>query len=216
MGRIVLQIADLIRFFYCQKELANFFYNQIVTIYLIVDVVSKGCMTSDVSDDDFIKCEFIKRTLKIIDQYEYFVEKNNEVSPQEKFEVTLLMNCLIGLLFLPRTLYDKKLKKMPVTQLEKWGLRLSYVKKWGIVEENQRNAFDVVRRMRNSVAHVNFRMDKYGKEIAFIEFKDTNPRNSEDIFDMKIPKDDLKDFVQNLAQSIIDEDLCPKHNEKKE
>ena len=157
-------------------------------------MASIGCMTSDVSEYAFIKCEFIKRTLKIINQYEDFVEKNNDVPSQEKFEITLLINCLLGLLIFPKELYEDRLRPISKTQLEKWGFQLSFIKKWGEKGENQQDLFYIIRRLRNSIAHVSIRVGKEGKEIVFIEFKDTNPENLEDIFEVRMSKDDLKNF----------------------
>ena len=126
------------------------------------------------------------------------------------------MNCLLGLLIFPKELYEDKIRPISKTQLEKWGFQLSYIKKWGENGENQQDLFYIIRRLRNSIAHGSIQVGKEGKEITFIEFKDTDPNNQEDIFEVKIPKEDLKNFVQNLAHSIIDDDPCPKHNKKKE
>lgn len=64
--------------------------------------------------------DFIERTLKIIEQYEEMVEP--VLPDKEVFEVTLLINCLLGLLILPNEHCYNKLPRTKVVELQAWGI----------------------------------------------------------------------------------------------
>lgn len=66
--------------------------------------------------------DFIVRTLKIIRQYEKYVPVS------EQFEVTLLINCLLGLLVLPKERCYVDIPDVPIEELEGWGLRADHIK----------------------------------------------------------------------------------------
>lgn len=60
--------------------------------------------------------DFIERTKTIISQY-----KNIDLPHNKKFEVTLLLNCFVGLVVLPQQHWFKKLS--PEIKLNKeWGI----------------------------------------------------------------------------------------------
>lgn len=149
------------------------------------------------------ECDFIRRTLKIIEQYETHVETNSIIN--EKYEVTLLINCLLGLLVLPkeRLLLDK-IPDIPFEKFEEWGLPKKFVTNWGKIPESKRNLKTIIHRMRNSIAH--FRVTSYGNgsEITSIKFRDCNPSGSKTTFEGEIPVKCLKIFVRKLARTIID------------
>lgn len=80
-----------------------------------------------------VECDFIRRTLKVIDQYDEFVMPS--IAEDQQFEVSLLINCLTGLLVLPFE-HQKRMQKgarfpiicdddhKPYKQLnEEWGLK---------------------------------------------------------------------------------------------
>ncbi|MEW6226592.1 MAG: HEPN family nuclease [Bacillota bacterium] len=66
--------------------------------------------------------DFIVRTLKIIRQYEKYVPVS------EQFEVTLLINCLLGLLVLPKERCYVDIPDVLIEELEGWGLRADHIK----------------------------------------------------------------------------------------
>ena len=53
-----------------------------------------------------IERDFIERTLKVIDQYEEIVRPH--VGDQNEYDVTLLMNCLLGLLIYPQQIASQR------------------------------------------------------------------------------------------------------------
>jgi len=93
-----------------------------------------------------INTDIVERTLSIIDDY------------SGKFEVTLLLNCCVGLLVVPK---EKHWGKVPKTELNEtnslWGLDKSAIK---FGKKKDYSLSNIVRRMRNSVCRFNI-------EIAF-------------------------------------------------
>jgi len=147
--------------------------------------------------------DFVTRTLKIICQYEQY-KKN--IPPTEQFEVTLLINCLVGLLILPRELCYNNIPDTPIDQLKDWGLCANHIIKPGRNKRNpgknedgpelKKTLKDVVRSMRNSVAHFRLKVCGNGSEITCLEFSDKSG------FKSVIPVECLKIFVTKLAQSV--------------
>ena len=59
-----------------------------------------------------IDIDFAKRTSKIIEQYKQHIPRGSE-----NFEVTLLVNCLVGLLILPQQKRYDLIPDVPVDEL---------------------------------------------------------------------------------------------------
>ncbi len=65
--------------------------------------------------------DFINRTKTIIEQYD-----NLQISEKEKFEITLMLNCLVGLLILPQQNWFDSLPAVLVSQKE-WGIAEKHI-----------------------------------------------------------------------------------------
>lgn len=122
-----------------------------------------------------VEIEFIKRTLKLIDQYEYL--KYN-LHSDERFEVTLLTNCLLGLIVFPK---EKSFSKIPTDRLLQslkcdMGIHESYI------NPKYKTLRHLIEDLRNAIAHLNlkFESDESTNEIKKIVFLDdkTNPNET--------------------------------------
>ncbi|MGD1017720.1 MAG: HEPN family nuclease [Verrucomicrobiia bacterium] len=143
--------------------------------------------------------DFITRTLAIIQQYETHVQ--SAVEKREQVEVTLLINCLLGLLVLPNERRFNRLPPIPIEQLGDWGFHLEFVKNWGkrpekVKPEHYGTLCELIYRMRNSISHLDIRPHGDGSEITKIEFY------GDDGFSVLVPQDCLKQFVTKLAQAV--------------
>ncbi len=177
-----------------------------------------------------IEHDFIERTLKVIEQYTRYVIDNPDVKDDKKFEVTLLMNCLLGLLIFPKEIAHKKQKsylnwlssELLTDVGDEWGIvsanieRDGYRRKkdnsqeWEKIEEKQIRLNDLVRQMRDAAAHSNFKVYDEGEkrgEIKAIIFED---QKYKDGFKATIPVEHLKTFVNKLAQSSMDKSKARK------
>lgn len=109
--------------------------------------------------------DFMHRTLTIAQEY---------VGP---FEATLPINCLLGLLVVPKETLIDKIPQSPFERLSDWGILPKSIKRFGKCDyghEHSPNLRQLVRRMRNAVAH--FRIDPVhkGGEVAAFSFCDKN------------------------------------------
>ncbi len=143
--------------------------------------------------------DFITRTLKIIDQYEEFKIKDGE-----KFEVTLLLNCLIGLLILPQQIWYERMPLNLISESE-WGIIDSHIL---FMQENEiRSIKNITRHFRNSISHYKFKVfSNSSNEINDIKFQDFNP-NGIKTFDAIIPIENFKVFVLKFSENCLKEML---------
>ena len=120
-------------------------------------------------DYKVVECDF-SRTLELLQQYDSIVVKS---MPEEKrFEVTLLINCLLGLIVLPYE-YKKheqagcsfpeicKGDQAAVKDLdEQWGLRSLEIQKFKLkgrdIPESDMSLRIIVAMLRHSIAHSQF------------------------------------------------------------
>lgn len=131
--------------------------------------------------EEKINMDFIDRTVHIIENY---------TGP---YGVTLLINCLLGLIILPKERdYNNISKKLEFCDL---GIRHE-IKSWGTVPAKERTAFHVLRCIRNSVAHFQMEMLWEDGEIRALRFHDQAG------FVAEFAIDRLKEFVLCLAAFI--------------
>ena len=107
--------------------------------------------------------EFIARTQKNLKAIECLKEKGGEV-----YEVTQLLNSMLGLLIFPkeRRLYEKIQPKSWDTMVEEG---------WPLPSGDNAHVSDLeelIRHMRNAVAHCKFNLTTDHDEISSIEFRD--------------------------------------------
>jgi hypothetical protein len=169
-----------------------------------------------------IEVDFIRRTLTVIDQYEAMVRRN--VPESQQFEVTLLLNCLLGLLVYPQQLakdnvrrrFDNWLTEDRVVDVgEAWGIRPSDVQSPGYKRTNdseiritldQLTLRNLVRQMRNNIAHASFKVDSTSMigQITALEFKDPDRKDRPGGFHLVLPVEHLEQFVRALANSALE------------
>lgn len=150
---------------------------------------------------DFTR-DVIERTLKILDQYEQHVVQDEKVEDAEKYEVTLLINCLLGLLVLPKEQFESELPTKLLDECKEWGLSKDIVKSWGtypkeLRQDKPKHVREFVRRLRNSAAHCNFKVLGRDGKIHLIEFKDDHQ------FCAEFPVGNLHTFVTKLAEFLL-------------
>lgn len=141
--------------------------------------------------------DFINRTKLIVEQYEKL-----DIPKVEKFEVTLLLNCLVGLLILPQQNWFDRLPTDIINQKE-WGIKeehISFIKRG-----ETKNVKDVARHLRNSIAHYKFRaFENKSQDISRIKFEDYDPQNNK-TFEAIIPIANIKQFTTNLTNAFTQE-----------
>lgn len=147
--------------------------------------------------------DFINRTKAIIQQYDSF-----QIVEKEKYEVTLLLNCLIGLLILPQQHWFDSLPTDIVSQKE-WGINPKHIS--SIKDGETKNVKNVARHLRNSIAHYNFKVfENKSKDISSIKFEDFLPadkKTKEKIktFEATIPISCIRQFTTKITDTFANE-----------
>ena len=136
-----------------------------------------------------IDVDFAERTLKIIEQY----DRSKQKGP-ENFEVTLLVNCLVGLLILPHERRTDLIPDVAIEELGEWSIDPSFIKSWGYTKN--KTLRQLVRQLRNSVAHFRIEAEGTEKDIERLKFSDKNG------FNASIPVGSLRAFVLKFASVI--------------
>lgn len=147
--------------------------------------------------------DFINRTKTIIEQYDNF-----QIAEKEKYEVTLLLNCLVGLLILPQQHWFETLPTELVSKKE-WGIDQNHIST--IKKGETKNVKDVARHIRNSVAHYNFKVfENKSKDISSIKFEDfevidKKTKEKAKTFEATIPISAIRQFTSKLTETFTSE-----------
>ena len=137
-------------------------------------------------NNDFERA-FIERSLALVQEY------------KGPFDATLLLNCLLGLLVVPKESCLAQIPLTPITELQKWGISPSAIKSVGKStgpNDNPENLRGLVWRLRNAVAHFRFKPLPTRGEVEAFNFKDQSG------FEATVPLSDLRVFVERLASHI--------------
>jgi hypothetical protein len=119
---------------------------------------------------EVVEKDFVSRTLAVLDQYDQYVLR--KVAPAQQFEVTLLLNSLLGLIVLPvehcvRTqkaefpeLFDGD--DLPISQVgEEWGLSGLTIQKFrlkgDVIDANEITLRQLLVMFRHCMVHGRFK-----------------------------------------------------------
>lgn len=137
-------------------------------------------------EPEFAK-SFMSRTLELVAQYD------------GAYDATFLINCLLGLLVLPKEALLNKIPATPLGSLDQWGIQRSSIKNPGKCDYGHQHDLTLrqfVRRMRNAVAH--FQVEPFPKkgDVVGFTFKDRNG------FRVELTLAELKQFVVKLSEHL--------------
>ncbi len=148
---------------------------------------------SEYSNQDI---DFVKRTLAILESYG---KLNWEES--KKYEVTLFINCLTGLLIIPKHVLFERLKNLD-TDIDTWGISKDQI----ICDLTNPTVGFVAEHLRNAVAHYRFELISKTGEIQEIQFCDRNDSKATKCnFEATITICDLRKFVNHLVEFYLSE-----------
>lgn len=146
-------------------------------------------MPIDNSKDFFVK-EFYERTLKILNKYD------------GEYDVTFLINSMIGLLIVPKERYFQS-KRLPDTYIDAELLKQVQAT---ITSNTDNSLKEIIRHLRNSVAHGNMtikaeksNVKTENSKIGSILFKDRDGFNAEISIEL------LKNFLINFATKVCND-----------
>ncbi|HZK24864.1 MAG TPA: HEPN family nuclease [Oscillospiraceae bacterium] len=131
-------------------------------------------------DGNCLEKDFISRTLHILKHYE------------GPYGVTLLVNCLLGLIVLPKEKDYNHITERGQLHFSDLGIKETDVQ-WGELEDSKRTAAGLLRCLRNSVAHCQIESLSKDGEIQALRFSDQ--RGFEAVFRLE----SLKQIIEKLA-----------------
>ncbi len=141
------------------------------------------------------ECDFVERTKKIIEQYDSL-----NLPEEDKFEVTLLLNCLVGLLILPQQYWYDRLSTTLINGND-WGIAPEHIT--FIKQSETKSIKNIGRHLRNAVSHYKFTAYKNSSnKINEIKFEDFN-QNRIKTFEAHIPLANLRKFIYKLTEEFI-------------
>ena len=134
-------------------------------------------------EDNFEK-SFMQRTLTLISEYE------------GPLDATLLVNCLLGLMVLPKEAFIEKLPAVDFESLADWGVAPTSIKEAGRCSEGHQHKLtlkQLIRRLRNAVAHFRVKPIHLDGKVHSFSFRDQNG------FHAELSLTEMKAFVVKLA-----------------
>lgn len=130
---------------------------------------------------------FMRRTLEILKSY------------SGPYDATLLVNCLLGLLVVPKESLIDKVPIDPFDQLSSWGIRPESIQRTGHCDyghEQKSNLRQLVRRLRNALAHFNVDPIHDRGVVSAFRFEDRNG------FRAVVPLSELHTLATRLAEHL--------------
>lgn len=126
---------------------------------------------------------FMRHTLDLVSRYD------------GDRDATLLLNCLLGLLIVPREACFDCIPEDAVSQFPEWGIPSSAIHSFGD-RENANTLRGLVQSLRNSVAHFRFTPVPESGEVIGFQFRDSNG------FHATITLGEMRTFVQRLSDHV--------------
>ena len=130
---------------------------------------------------------FMTRTLEILTSY------------KGEHDATLLINCLLGLLIVPKEAFPKAIPSDKFSTLPNWGIDASSIHHAGNATDNNREPATIrglVVNLRHSVAHFDLNPVSQNSIVSAFEFCNDSG------FHAIISLDDLRSFVERLARHL--------------
>ena len=140
--------------------------------------------------------------MSYLDNFEHsFMEHTLEIVQGYKgpFEATILINCLLGLLVVPKETSLEAIPLDPLTDLPKWGIRTDSIESVGKATRanpQPETIRGLVHNLRNSVAHFRLKPIPQSSLVRAFEFTDNNGMKA------TITLQEMRDFVEKLASHL--------------
>ncbi len=136
------------------------------------------------TDQKNIEKEFVQHTLQIMQDYD------------GPFGVTLLVNCLLGLIVLPKERNFTYIVERDNLQFQDLGIEEGDIRSWGRFKEEQQTVARFLQCMRNSIAHIHIESISEAGEIDSLRFIDKSG------FEASLSIEKIKEIVTKLAEKI--------------
>jgi hypothetical protein len=143
-----------------------------------------------------LEYEFIERSLSLISQYES-IAPNFDF--KEQYNYTLLINCLLGLIVMPKERIVSYIPKKRLTQEFKKKIGLENSK----VSNDIKNLKDLIIALRHSIAHFDIKVESYNKDFLIDEivFMDNSNCGNHEI--VRFKAEELLPFIKYYSTWLM-------------
>lgn len=145
-----------------------------------------------------LETEFIDRTLELISQYEGQIKKT-ELEFDKQYNHTLLINCLLGLIVMPkeRTIDFLPKDKITITLKNEMGVSNSWF------NEEIRDMKSLVIALRHSISHFDIAFNSNDDQFLIDEIVFNDNQKSAGYIVAKFLPDELLNFIRYYGGWII-------------
>jgi hypothetical protein len=149
--------------------------------------------------DDLLR-DFARRTRRNLEELRTLQRSNPKA---EVYEVTQLVNSMLGLLVFPQQLYINRIPKTPLSDLVSKGWAIPEVRgNYPQVE----NLNQLVRYLRNAISHCNLEFLSDGDgNIRGLTVWNTNPRTKAITWRAELTVDDIEKIANKFTDLLIDD-----------
>ena len=142
-----------------------------------------------------IEHDFIDRTMKLISQYESTLHK---YPFEEQYNYTLLLNCLLGIIVLPK---ERIYTHIPNPRINA-ELKINMGLKESIINPEFKKLRDFIHSLRNSIAHSNFEIVSHTDDFLVdnIVFKNSKEDGGTEVANFK--SQELLPFIRYYADWV--------------
>ncbi|MBB1353516.1 HEPN family nuclease [Pseudoalteromonas sp. SR45-5] len=137
--------------------------------------------------------DFIQRTISLIDQYDEFI---TDVEFEKQYNYTLIINCFLGLIVMPKERIIKNIPNEVLSNEFKTHLGLENSEIHDSINDLQK----LIHQLRNSVAHFNIEVISADQHftVDYLLFRHRNNRVM-----AKIPASNMKAFLKKYADILL-------------
>ncbi len=142
--------------------------------------------------------DFIHRTKELLQQYDEYIRlKNLNTKFERHYETTLMINCCVGLLLVPKEIWKNELPTEKINE-EKWGIDENWIS-----IETDKSVKRFTEHLRNSVSHYRFEAINKDNKISCFIFTDRLKQAKEDNFKVEVQIINLKKFLLKLSDDLL-------------
>ena len=120
----------------------------------------------------------------------------------EVFEVTALLNSMLGLLVFPQQSYVNRLPEVPLVELAREGWP---VPTFEVGHVEAQNLKQLVRMLRNAIAHFNIQFEAPQGQISGLRLWNTDPRSGKVTWRVRLSTSELEAISLQFVALLLNE-----------
>jgi HEPN pEK499 p136 len=143
-----------------------------------------------------LEYEFVERTLNLISQYEHL---KYDFEFNEQYDHTLLINCLLGLVVMPKERTRSDIPKQRLTEAFRREIGLSN----SVINKRITDLRELILALRNSIAHFDIQVESYNDEFLIDEIVFNDAMVDEYYEVIRFKSDELLPFLRYYGTWLL-------------